>query len=107
MARKPSKYKNVPTVVDGIRFASKREATAYETLRLLERAGRLSELRRQVVYCLMVNGALAAKYVADFVYKDAVTGLPVVCDAKGYRTDVYKLKKRLMKLCLGIEVVEL
>jgi hypothetical protein len=101
------KYNNVPTEAEGITFDSKREAMAYLALRLMERSGKISNIRTQVPYRLKVNGALVCTYVADFVYWDKVSEVEVVADAKGYRTDVYKLKKKLMAALLGINVVEL
>jgi uncharacterized protein DUF1064 len=100
---KPSKMGNVPTIVDGVRFASKREAARWEQLRLLEAAGKITELRRQVPFRLEVCGKLVAKYVSDFVYIE--NGKHKIEDAKGYRTPVYKLKRRFMS-ALGHEILE-
>jgi len=96
------KYHAKPTEVDGIRFASKKEARRYKELQLLIRAGKISGLRRQVAFPVVIN----AKYIADFVYVDLKTGLEVVEDSKGYRTAVYKQKKRLMLAQHGIEIKE-
>ena len=107
-----SKYGNEPIVIDGVRFQSKKEAHRWQELRLLERAGEISVLQRQVPYvvcekCTTRTGKTQAarKYIADFVYKDK-QGRTVVEDAKGYRTDVYKLKKALMLWLHGIEIKE-
>jgi hypothetical protein len=95
------KYHNKKTVVDGITFDSKHEAERYKELRMLQIAGEISELRLQVPYELIplmkLNGETfrSTKYVADFVYKDK-NGNEIVEDAKGMKTDVYKLKKKLM-----------
>jgi hypothetical protein len=102
-----SKYRNVKTVVDGITFASKREAAAYQALRLLERAGRISHIRTQVTYNLVVKKKVVTRYIADFVYWDKELKVTVVADAKGFKTPVYKLKKKLMKVLLDIDVVEI
>lgn len=84
------KYGNTPTVVDGIRFDSLREANRYSELKLMERAGEISDLRLQVRYQLCVNGVKVCTYVADFVYvRDGIT---VVSDAKGVRTRDYILE---------------
>lgn len=99
------KYGNVPTEVDGRRFASRREAARYCELRLLERAGAIRHLECQVPYRLTVGGLLVCRYVADFRYTEA-DGREVVEDAKGYRTPEYKLKAKLMKAVHGITVVE-
>lgn len=104
-----SKYGNHRTVIDGIRFDSKREAERWCELRLLERAGEIKELQRQVSFELIPaqkNGKVKpVKYVADFTYETRY-GKYVVEDAKGVRTEVYKIKKKLMLERYGIEVVE-
>ena len=100
-----SKFGNKTTVVDGIKFQSKREAKRYEALRVLAGMGAVRELRRQVRFMLEVNGVHVCDYIADFAYKDAADQ-QYVEDCKGYKTDVYRLKKRLMQACFGIEVRE-
>lgn len=92
--KKPSKYRAVPTFVNGIRFASKKEANRYSELKLLERAGEISNLRRQVRFALIVEGTFIASYVADFVYWEK--GYVIVEDVKEQRTRDYLLKKKLM-----------
>lgn len=109
-----SKYKNRKTTVDGIVFDSKKEAARYQDLRLLERAGEIQDLRCQVPFELVpaqrdAKGKLVerpVKYLADFVYQDCATGERVVEDVKGYRTDVYKIKRRLMNHLYGIDIKE-
>ena len=102
----PNKYHNSKTSVDGIRFDSKREANRYMELKLLEKAGVIKDLRRQVPYVIINKSRYgrAIKYVADFVYLE--NGQLVVEDVKGVRTPVYRLKKRLMAEVYGIEVKE-
>ena len=104
---KKSKYGAVKTEVDGITFDSKREASRYQELRLLEQAGEIANLRLQVPYILFPKNehGRALKYIADFVYNDD-TGALVVEDAKGHSTDVYKIKRRLMAELKGIEIKE-
>ena len=99
------KYGNVPTETDGIRFASKREAERWATLRLKERLGEIRHLARQIRYPLVVAGQPIAVYVADFVY-ELPDGRQVVEDAKGFRLREYVLKRRLMLACHGIEIQE-
>lgn len=100
------KYHAQPTLVDGIRFASRKEAARYRELRLLEQAGKIQDLRLQVPFVLLPKSQYgrAVKYIADFVYIE--NDRQVVEDAKGYRTDVYKLKRRIMAELLGIEIKE-
>lgn len=100
------KYHNSKTVIDGIRFDSKKEAKRYLELKILEKAGAIKDLRRQVPYVLINKSRYgrAIKYVADFVYYE--DDKLVVEDVKGVRTPVYKLKKRLMAERFEIEVKE-
>lgn len=101
-----SKYKNIKTGA----YDSKREAARAQELRILERVGDISELREQVAFEIAPAVVLGGrkhpprKYIADFVYmKD---GHVVVEDAKGFKTETYRLKRHLMMAVHGIEVVE-
>jgi hypothetical protein len=105
--KKPAKYRNEKTPADGIQFDSKREAKRYQSLQLMLRAGLIADLRRQVVYLLMVNGKLICRYKADFVYLDLKTGKQVVEDAKGFRTKEYRLKAKLFEAIYGFEILEI
>ena len=69
-----SKYRNVPTVVDGIRFSSKKEANRDAELRLLERAGKIGSLERQPRFPLIVNGVKVCTYVGDWRYWEMSEG---------------------------------
>jgi hypothetical protein len=100
------KYRNVPTTYDGIRFASKREAGRYLVLKAMQEGGLIAGLQTQPPFRLEVNGYLICKYVADFRYVDVATGREVIEDAKGVRTQAYKLKKKLMLAIHGIDVRE-
>lgn len=106
-----SKYYNKKVTYDGIEFDSIKEARRYQELKLLLRAGAISDLRLQVPYELIpaqyINGKCverAVKYIADFVYTE--NGKEVVEDAKGVRTDTYKIKKKLMLYVHGIRLKE-
>lgn len=107
---KPSKYRAIPTTVDGIRFASKREAARYGELRLLERAGEISHLEVQPAFSFIIDGVKVGKYIADFRYLDLKRGRgTTVEDVKSAptRTAVYRLKLRLMAaLYPGVQIVE-
>lgn len=106
MKPRRSKYGATPTFVDGIRFDSKGEARRWGELKLLERAGQISGLERQVPYRLEVNGVLVTKYVADFRYLDAKSGELVVEDFKGFRTPEYRIKAKLMGALHRVRIVE-
>ena len=114
-----SKYGNRKVKRDGMVFDSVREANRWNELKLLEKAGEISDLERQVKFVLIPKqyskkeitktgkpkvAEREVSYVADFVYKkgDEV----VVEDAKGFRTDEYILKRKLMLYIHGIEIRE-
>lgn len=107
-----SKYHAHKTVVDGIVFDSKREAKRYGELKLLERAGAIRDLRRQVRYELIPAFDVDGKhyrptcYIADFVYTDTKTGAEIVEDVKGMRTDVYRIKAKLFAHRYGVSITE-
>ena len=94
------------TSPDGHVFDSKKEFVRWCDLRLLERAGKISDLKRQVKYELIPkqDGERACNYVADFVY--CQDGNTVVEDCKGFRTEGYKIKRKLMLWVHGIKVKE-
>lgn len=91
-------------------YASKREASRAQALKILERAGNISELKEQVVFeiapSVVIQGRKRPpmKYIADFVYIE--DGVQVVEDCKGFRTSEYRIKRHLMKSVHGIEILE-
>ncbi len=95
------KYKAKKAIVDGITFDSKKEAGRYQELKLLERAGAVKGLVLQPRFLLQDKFKYKGKterkieYIADFEYMDTKTGKVVIEDVKGYKTDVYKLKRKL------------
>lgn len=99
-----NKYRNKPTSIEGMRFASRKEAKRYQELCILQSIGEISKLQTQVTFPLVVNNELICKYRADFVYDEK--GKRIVEDSKGFKTPEYKIKAKLMKACLGIEVME-
>lgn len=96
---KPSKYRNIPTIVDGVRFASKAEAKRDAELRLLERAGKIWIEKRQPRFPLVVNGVKVCTYVGDWRYTEFQPGanVDVVEDRKGALTPAFKIKWALAK----------
>lgn len=127
------KFNNRETVVDGITFDSAKEARRYWELKMMERAGRISDLQRQVAYVLIPTqrakgtetykkgqnkgrrkpGEVLEKecrYVADFVYTQ--DGETVVEDVKGYRDPSsaayakFVIKRKLMLERYGIQIRE-
>lgn len=104
---RPNKFFAKKTEVDGIKFDSLKESRRWAELKLMERAGLITDLARQKRFNLAVNGVLVCAYVADHVYIEK--GEEVVEDVKSTYTrknPVYVLKKKLMKACLGIEIRE-
>lgn len=103
-APKGRKYGNQFTEYDGRRFDSRHEANAYEALRLECLAGQHIGFACQVAFYLPGG----VKYIADFVTLEA-NGTYRVYDAKSEATrrdKTYRLKRRQMKNCLGIEIEE-
>lgn len=123
-----SKYGNRKVTFEGHTFDSKRECLRWQELRLLQRAGKICDLRRQVKFELIPEqrmpdtlgpkggrrrGKLLEKavfYVADFVYYEggqpSEGGKFVVEDAKGHRTREYIIKRKLMLARYDIQIRE-
>lgn len=104
LENKQSKYRNVRTAVGNEVYDSRREARDHQDLKLLEKAGEISDIKRQVSFDLEVNGELICRYKADFTYLEK--GKLVVRDTKGVRTVVYIIKRKLMKAVWNIEILE-
>jgi hypothetical protein len=101
-----SKYNNVRTEFNGRSYASVREARHAELLQVLERHNKITDLQYQVGFTLVEgNGRLRPiQYIADFVYKTP-DGRTHVVDVKGYdKNRVWRLKRKMMALMLGIEI---
>ena len=98
-----SKYKSKKIILDNIKFDSKKEGNRYEELKELEKAGLIKELELQKVFELQPsfkkNGKTIRKitYKADFYYYDNHLQRYVVEDVKGFKTEVYKIKKKLFE----------
>lgn len=121
---KKSKYGAEKTVIDGITFDSRKEARRFAELKLLEKAGEIVELRRQVKFVLIpaqrepdtvgkrggiIKGKLIERevaYIADFVYFDNDLQKVVVEDTKGIRTPEYIVKRKMMLYFHGIRITE-
>jgi hypothetical protein len=107
-ANQPTKYGNVRvTDSDGLTHASRKEYRRWCELELRERAGEISNLRRQPVFDLIVNGVLVCRYVADAAYDEG--GAVVVEDTKSEATRknrAYRIKAKLMQACHNIQIRE-
>ena len=109
-----NKYGAKKLIIDGETFDSRMEARRWRELRLLQRAGEIDGLQRQVKYVLIPaqrdeSGHVIERpvsYIADFVYHDARTCEQVVEDVKGARTKEYIIKRKLMMWVHGIRIKE-
>lgn len=97
-----NKYKNKKTTYDGIKFDSIKEMKRYKELKLLEKGGAIKDLELQPKFLLIPtlrydNQKTDRKtiYKADFKYEDN-NGNIIVEDVKGFKTDVYKIKRKLL-----------
>lgn len=97
-------------------YDSKKEYRRAQELKLLEKAGEISELQEQVKYLLIpaqyqdIDGKKkcveqACSYIADFTYRDKA-GKLVVEDTKGVRTPEYIIKRKLMLFTRDIKIKE-
>lgn len=100
------------TEVDGLKFASKKEAKRWVELKLLEKAGEIDDVDRQVRFLLIgqyghikTPSGRDMAYVADFVYRNVSDGTYVIEDAKGCRTEIYLIKKAIMA-AMGLDIKE-
>lgn len=106
------KYGAKPTVVDGIRFASMKEAKRYGELKLLEKAGEVRAIELQPRYELVApspydrdDNVTIGAYVADFAY--TTSHGRIVEDVKGFKTPLYRWKKRHVEAQYGIQIREI
>lgn len=109
-----SKYHNKKVTWNGVTYDSKKECKRHQELLLLQRAGAIRGLERQVPFELIPSqrdpetGKVierACVYVADFTYYDDA-GRYIVEDAKGFRTPEYKIKRKLLLKVHGIRIKE-
>lgn len=111
-----SKYGNRKVVTEDGTFDSEKEYRRWRELKLMERAGEIYELKRQVPFVLIPtqkdeHGKVVErelKYIADFVYlaNDGTGWRRVVEDVKGLKTEVYRIKKKMMLYRNGIRIQE-
>ena len=118
------KYHNKKITIDGITFDSRKEANRWKELKLLERAGEIKDLKRQVKFGLIPaqrevvwnpqkhryeDGKVIERevsYVADFTYVNRL-GFMVVEDTKGFKTKDYIIKRKLMLYFHRIRIQEI
>ena len=109
---KQNKYGNEKTVVDGITFASRKEASRWQELKMLEKAGEITGLVRQLRIEIIPKTKLyrAVSYVADFSYFDKRTKKTIYEDVKGYKAgnaySMFTIKKKILYWRYEIEIKE-
>ncbi len=96
------RYGNTFTVVDGIKFRSKRESIYYSHFKLEERAGKISELELQPRFPIVIDGKKVCVVVLDFAFKE--NGRKRILDIKGCDNAHSKLKRKLVEAVHGITV---
>lgn len=99
-----NKYGNVKVEYDGMKFDSKKELRCWRELKLMEKAGEIRDLERQVPFLLIVNGKTIGKFTADFVWQERCardySWVKVVADAKSPPTrkeTAYRLRKKIFE----------
>ena len=108
-----SKYHSRKITVDGVSYDSKKEYNRYRELSMLEDAGIIHDLKRQVKFELLpsqrdlTTGKVIERpvsYIADFVYFEG--DRLIVEDVKGIRTKDYIFKRKMLLYFHGIRIKE-
>jgi len=102
--KRPNKYGNKKTTIDGIEFASKAEASFYSALKLREAAGEVYEIQLQPRFIFQHNGVYIGAYKPDFQFYDATEKRTRVVDVKGFRVRDLGRTLKLMKAFHNINV---
>lgn len=95
------KFHAKPTKLDGIKFASKKEANCYCKLKQKQKDGEILFFLRQTPFHLPGG----VKYVADFVTFNTDETVHII-DCKGFKTEVYKSKKKMVEATYPITIEE-
>src|ERR1041384_273040 len=106
-----NKYRNKKTELDGYVFDSKREANRWSELVLLQRGGQIKDLQRQVKLSIDIHNEHICDYIADFQFYEKMQTVDggwklILEDAKGMKTPVYNLKKKLVHAIYGYAIRE-
>lgn len=107
-----NKYFSKKITVDNIKFDSKKEANYYLKLKMLLKSGVIKNLELQKEFLLQESFKINKKtrrkitYKADFTYFSTLDDKLHVVDVKGFKTEVYKLKKKLFEYRYGVEIEE-
>lgn len=98
---KKSKYGADKVEIDGIKFDSQKEADYYCELKIRLAAGDIKGFCRQAEFILANN----TRYKADFIIFNTDDTSEII-DVKGFKTDVYKLKKKLFEDKFNLKIKE-
>ena len=101
-----TKYGNKWCIIDNIKFQSIKEGGYYQFLKSELAQKKIKSFEMQVTFYLRVNNILICKYIADFVVTNN-DGSKTVIDVKGFKTDVYRLKNKMMFAILNIKIKEI
>lgn len=103
-----SKYRNRKIIVDNITFASYAECGRYNTLKMLQKLGEIKNLTLQPKFDFTLPNVKKKlfTYIADFAYTDNL-GNKIIEDVKGFKTPIYRLKKKLIEAQHNIKITEI
>lgn len=113
--KRPPKFHNKKIVIDGETFDSQGEAKWFHSLKLMQRAGAIDNLRRQVSMPLHgADGSVVATLILDAVWDETYTHVegtqgwlayrPVYADFKGMETPISRLKRKLFAAEYGAQI---
>lgn len=110
MSEAVSKYRAKKTEYNGEIYDSKAEARFAMLLDFAKRERKdmsikVVDVKRQFKYRVHVEGVHICTYKLDFLVTYA-NGTTKHFDVKGYRTPVYKLKKKLVEAIYKIKIIE-
>jgi len=102
-----NKYRNIKTTIDGITFASKKEALRYSSLKMLFDAGKIHDFIIHPVYPIIIDGRKICNVILDFQYRtdDGKLWVEDVKGGKATRTPLSRLKHKLVEVMHNIEVI--
>jgi len=101
-AAKQTKFASVSTIVDGVKFDSKKEANRYRDLKMLQAGGKIKDLKWQIKFELIPTQTYKGQtlrrvsYYADFSYYDTEKNETIIEDVKGIKTTEYIIKKKML-----------
>ncbi len=116
--KRRSKYGAVRSVdADGLKWDSKRERARWGELKFMEKAGLICDLERQPVFPIFIipafpspdgpDSIVVGQYKGDFQYVRLADDELIVEDVKGFKTPLYKFKKKIVEAYYGITITEI